>query len=130
RLHKLLRLPFRSPGHALLTLLVLALVGVGAYVAGWNQWARYHFRAADRAADRGDFARARAHLALCLEVWPGDAETYYQAARAARRGGDFPDAERQLARCEELSWPAEAVELERALARAQRGDLIRVEGYL
>src|SRR5436853_452701 len=62
------------PRVALPALLVLALLGAAGYLVGRSLWARQHFQAAQGALDRRDFARARAHLALCLEVWPGDAE--------------------------------------------------------
>jgi Tfp pilus assembly protein PilF len=120
----------RRPLLALPALALLVLTGVGVYVAGWNLWAGYHFQAAQRALERPDFARARAHLALCLEFWPRSAETHFLAAQAARRAGAFQDAEQHLSRCQKLGWPREAVELEQALARAQRGDLDSVEGYL
>jgi tetratricopeptide (TPR) repeat protein len=109
---------------------LLAVLGVGAAVGGRHLWAWHHYRAAQEALEQPRLAQARAHLALCLEVWPASAPTHLLAARTARRAGAFTDADQLLRRCEVLHADREAVELERALASAQRGDLGAVEASL
>jgi tetratricopeptide (TPR) repeat protein len=125
---------FRSlreyPVPSLLTLLCLGLIGFGGAVAGRHLWAESHYRAAQQALDQWDFPQAQAHLARCLEVWPSSAETHLLAARTARRATVYDEAERHLKEYQRLSGVAEVLDLERALLRAQRGDLARVEGVL
>src|SRR5262249_37216631 len=67
------------------------------------------------------------HFAQCLKVWPGSAETHFLAAQAARRGGALGAAQRELAEAARLDWVPEALELERALLRAQAGELAAAE---
>jgi tetratricopeptide (TPR) repeat protein len=100
----------------------LALLGLGSYFLVLNLWAEYHFRAAQRALQRRDFAQARAHLGPCLKVWPRGARTHFLAARAAWRTGLYDEADEYLAVCQRQQGTADALQLERALMRAQRGD--------
>jgi tetratricopeptide (TPR) repeat protein len=51
-------------------------------------------------------------------------------AQAARRAGDLDDATRSLRRAEEIGWVKEAIDLERALAAVQQGDLEQVQPML
>jgi tetratricopeptide (TPR) repeat protein len=109
---------------------LLAALGYGGYVGGWHIWAHSHYRAARRAAAARDFAQARAHFSLCLDVWPDSVATRLQAARAAWCAGAYDEAEHHLDRCERLRGPTEAILLERALLRAQHGEPAGVEAYL
>ncbi len=109
---------------------VLALLGVGVHQGGWNLWAAYHWRAARAAIDQRDLLRARAHLRLCLQVWPHSAATHFLAARTARRADDYEEAAQHLDECERLHGPPQDIEAERAMLRAQQGDLAWVERYL
>jgi tetratricopeptide (TPR) repeat protein len=120
----------RRPALVGLIGVLLALIGLVGYGVAWHLWAYHHFRAAQRAIERHDLSRARAHLTLCLEVWPDSAQTHFLAARTARRDGDEEDAEHHLDECRRLDWPQEAITLERALLLAQRGELATVESYL
>lgn len=107
---------------------VTLLVSTG--LVGVHFWAQMHYRAAQRALDRQDFAEARRHLAPCLKVWFLGAETHLEAARAARRDRAYDEAEGYLRACRRLGARQEAVDLESRLLRAQQGDLAAVEGYL
>jgi tetratricopeptide (TPR) repeat protein len=89
-----------------------------------------HRRQAEQALEKGELDQARAHLELCLEVWPDSGEIHYLAARTARRQGAYDDANRHLSACRRLGWPAEAIRLERALLEAEQGDPTLVESYL
>ena len=109
---------------------LLACVGLGAAAIRSYAWAEYHYQAAQRALDRGDFAGAREHLASCLEARPDSAETHFLAARAARRALDYREADRQLRACQRLGGVRGLIDLERQLTRAQRGDLAKVGGPL
>ena len=91
-------------------------------------YVRHQWQAAREAlvADRPDEARSR--LAICLAIWPQDAEVRVLAARAARLSGDLTAAEDHLNRCLKLRGGAtEAVQLEFLLLRVQTGDLDEVE---
>src|SRR5262249_49096526 len=54
----------------------------------------------------------------------------FLAARTARRAGAYDDAERHLRAYQQLDAVPEALELERALLRVQRGDTTSFESYL
>jgi tetratricopeptide (TPR) repeat protein len=96
-------------------------------VHGFGHW---HYRAAQRALERSDFPTARDHLAWCLKVWITSPDAHLLAARTARRAGVYDEAEQYLRACRALGAPAESVDLEHMLLRAQRGDLTNAEGYL
>jgi tetratricopeptide (TPR) repeat protein len=112
-----------------LALAALALLAI----AGWISLAfgvpRYHLREARRALTQFHPEQARVHLDSCLRTWPQSSEIHLLAARAARLADDTDGAEMHLQECERLDW-SPAVTLERALLRAQNGDLDQVEGYL
>jgi tetratricopeptide (TPR) repeat protein len=114
----------------LLVPVLLLLIGGVIWFIGVNVRAEYDYRAAERALEQRDFGTARALLDRCLGVRPRSAETHYLAARAARRAGDFDDAGRHLRTCEQLGGAPEALELERALVRVQRGDAEMYAGWL
>jgi Tfp pilus assembly protein PilF len=114
----------------LLVLVLLAVLGLGAWRIVPEVQATRHFRAGRSALERDDFDSARRHFAECLKVWPHSAETHFLAARAARRGGALGAAQRELGEAARLDWVPEALALERALLRAQAGELPAVEKYL
>src|SRR5919201_3289118 len=116
--------------HPVLVSVGLGLVGLGVYLASRDLRARQQLRAAEQALQQEDLSRALANLRLCLETWPDRADLHYLAARTARRAAAYDEAEEHLRHCLRLQGPSEAVELEGALLRAQRGDLARDEGYL
>ena len=130
RLREFLQSLKRSPLRLFVTACCLVLFGVGCYLGGRYLWAAYHFRQAERAIDRRDWPQARANLRLCLEVWPRSAATHFLAARTARRADDYEDAVQHLDECERLVGRPKDLELERALLRAQQGDIGPVERYL
>jgi tetratricopeptide (TPR) repeat protein len=107
----------------LLVVALLGLIALGAYLGGRQLWAWGHYRDAQRALERREFQQAEQHLACCVEVWSSSAETFFEAARAARRAEDYDEADRYLSQAQKLGWVPEAIQLERALARVQRGDV-------
>src|SRR5262249_9656462 len=127
RCRKLLFLLWPSSGWRLVLLVSLS---VGVVVGGRHLWAYCHYRTAQQALGQRKFAQARLHLRQCLKVWSNNAEVHWQAARAARRSGDYEEAALHLNRCEELFGKPERITLERALLRAQRGEVTAVERYL
>jgi tetratricopeptide (TPR) repeat protein len=127
----------RSPRRAIrvivLGLALVALLCAASYLIGRHAWAYYHFHQAEPAMARRDFDQARAHLTLCLEVWPDSGETHFLIARAARRGGEYGEAATHLSRARELKWVAEALDAEHAMLKAQRAEqdeLFVVQGLL
>jgi tetratricopeptide (TPR) repeat protein len=91
----------------------------------------HHLRAAQSDLEHFRAAPARAHLRVCLEVWPSSARTHLLAARAARMAGAFDEAEEHLRQAQRLGQlPPEDVAFEWALYRAARGDLDEVDQYL
>src|SRR5438309_10884330 len=99
----------RRPVRAAALLGMLALVGLGVYHLGWHLWARAHVAEARRALARRDFAPARAHLELCLQVWRDRPDLHLLAAQAARQAGDFEEALDHLNQCRELQGEQEDV---------------------
>jgi tetratricopeptide (TPR) repeat protein len=108
-------------------LVVLGLAGwfVAGQIQAWRYW-----RAGQTCLERDDAQSARRHLAHCVRAWPNSAEVRFLAARAARRCGELTEASQHLIRAAEYGWVKEAIDLERALARVQSGELLTVEAYL
>ncbi len=107
----------------LVVLLLLLVIGAGGAVGGVSLWTEYQFRAAQEEAERGQFARAEAHLRGCLALRPSNAAAHFLLARTARRAGDYRQCEESLeAYQRQLQGRNEAIALERALLRAEQGE--------
>jgi tetratricopeptide (TPR) repeat protein len=130
RLRQRLQQAGRRPRAVAFLLILMALVGLAAYLVGPHLARHYQYRAVQEALDRRDFAAARARLAQCLQSWPQNAALRLLAARAARREGDYAAAEKHLGLCRQLGEDGDAIDLESAMLIAQRDDPARVEGYL
>jgi Tfp pilus assembly protein PilF len=111
-------------------MLLAALLLLVGLAAGAHLWADWHFRQAQEASKRSDFAGAKQHLIQCLKVWSQSAAVHLQAARAARKAGAFDETEELLRRCRDLGGDDDAINLEHQLLRVQRGDLAEVEPQL
>jgi tetratricopeptide (TPR) repeat protein len=113
---------------------LLTLAGTALAAGGLEGWAWYHFREANRLAERQQYSRAHAEYARSLQVWRWSASTHLLAGRAARRAGLYAEADRHLAECQRLqggsSDPSVPLALERLLLQAQTGELREVEGVL
>jgi predicted Zn-dependent protease len=121
RIRSGIRLLLRRSPRWLLVLLALGAIGTGYFVVRCVQF-EYHFRASLREYDREAFEEAGERLARCLEIDPRSGRAHFLAARTARRSGQPDFAEEELTACEDLDWPADAVQLERTLLLAQRGE--------
>jgi tetratricopeptide (TPR) repeat protein len=111
--------------------IVVTLVVVFGAVLGTQIYAEYHLRVARHAARRFRLREAERHLGKCLTIWPNNYRANLLAGQTARRLGDFSTAERYLYRCLELSGRSEdEVMLERALLRAQRGEMDQMQPFL
>lgn len=84
-------------------------------------------RAALRAEDP---AAARVLLDQFLAGHPASAEGHFRAAQAARQCGDPVAAARHLDRAADLGWDAPAIDLQRALLRAEADESETDEPYL
>src|SRR5262245_47517765 len=113
----------RLSGRRVAAACVWAALAVGLLFALTLLWAEYHFAAAERALAKCQFAEARRHLSLCLQVERWSAAAHLLAAQAARRDGAFDEAAAFLVDAERHGAPLESVELERMMLRAQQGDL-------
>lgn len=109
---------------------LVLLAALAVWLAGPSVEVAYRSRRARDALARRDFDRAESHLARCLELWPEDAELHFLAARTARRSGALDRAEEHLQACERARWSPETTAVERAMLRAQQGDLSQVAGPL
>jgi tetratricopeptide (TPR) repeat protein len=106
----------------LLVVLLLAPIGLGAYVVAQQLSALGHFRAAQEALKRYRFDEAQEHLDVCLRVWPSGGETHFLAARTARFCHRYDEALTHLRKSEQYGYSPEALELELLLIQAQRGE--------
>jgi tetratricopeptide (TPR) repeat protein len=100
----------------------LAVLVPGLWFGGRQLWAWHHLRAAEQALKRYEFSEALDEFECCLQVWDTSIPLRLQAARAARRGGRLDRADKHLEVCEKTAVTPESA-LERALIRAQKGDL-------
>src|SRR5262249_23361938 len=113
------------------------LVGLAALLS-WPSYlgirfclARSHFRAAQAAVHRTDWAAAHEQLEASLRGWPVDPAAHLLAARVARRLERLVEAEEHLVACQRLlGEEAQAIKVERALLRVHQRDLAKVEDYL
>jgi Tfp pilus assembly protein PilF len=108
----------------------LALVGLGAGIAGWVIGPALELKAAERELRQQNPAAARARLERYLARWPSDQKALFLAAQAARRCDACAEAERFLSAFEKKSGPTEASRLEWALLGAQQGDFAGEEDKL
>src|SRR6516225_6519517 len=114
---------------ALIVLLLLP-AGAGAYWVGLHFWGSYHYRAAEQALERRDFAEAAGHLKKCLDASPDNLAWRLAAARTARRQGDYAVALDHLSIYQQKGGPAEALARERKLLEAQKDDLRLMDSLL
>jgi tetratricopeptide (TPR) repeat protein len=111
-------------------LALVAVIALGAWVAGVNLWAGYHLQAARSSLDKYHNAEAIDHLRACMTVWPHHPETLLLAARAARRQGEFAQAEsfQDQYRRARGSEDDDLI-LEDMLLLAQRGEVLRAARF-
>lgn len=113
----------RRPWRTALVVFALVLTAGAVAWGGPHVRAWRHYKAAEEASARRDFAAALVHLAACLQTWPDSIPTHLLAARTARRAGQLGLAQRHLEACRRLEPdPSEATRLEWDLLRAQAGD--------
>ncbi len=129
-IRKLLSGPKRYYVLAVLLLGPLVCIGLGMTVASRHMTGEYHLRQARQELQRRKFTEAYSHLTHCLELKNNSAEVQFLAARTARRAGEYDLAEHHLEECQQLGWLTESIDLERMLARAQRGDAVKFESHL
>jgi tetratricopeptide (TPR) repeat protein len=122
RLRNLLQAMRQRPLRVLVVVLLLAPIGLGAYIIGEHLSAQSHFRAAQEALQRYDFAKAQKHLDVCLGVWPSSGEIHFLAARTARFQHRYDEALEHLHKSEQYGYSPEAIELELLLLQGQRGE--------
>lgn len=108
---------------------LLALAGVGIWLAATRYLADHHLREAHKALQKDRIDDARTHLARSLDMRPRSASVQFLAARTARRAGAHEEAKQHLRRSKELGWDETAVMLEEVLIEAQ-SDPRRYAGYL
>jgi predicted Zn-dependent protease len=94
-------------------------------------WVQHQFPASKQALDAFRPDLAKRHVTVCLKYCPNHPATQLLAARAARQATDLEQAERRLDEYQKLGGdPAdEEFILERALLRAQQGDVDTVLKY-
>jgi tetratricopeptide (TPR) repeat protein len=121
----LIRHPVRSFAVALL----LALIGGGVGMAGFQLWANYHLRAARSAVEHYHDTEAMEHLAAYIRARPEDGEGLLLSARVARRLEAFEQAEQFLNTYRSLYGEDDNLILERVLLRAATGDVDEISRF-
>jgi tetratricopeptide (TPR) repeat protein len=114
------------PGRVLAVALLVALIAAGAALAGTHLWARYHFQAAQLAAQRTHNTEALEHLETYLRLRPRDPDALLLAARVARRLEAFDHAALFLQRYQAERGENDDLLLERVLLRAESGEMDQV----
>lgn len=109
---------------------LLATIGTAAYFVSRQVRAEYNLRIAGRELGIGHLSEAMARLDEVLHAWPESGEVHLLAARTARRMGAYDVADQHLKQYRRLGGVPEAIDLEHALALAQRGELRDVEANL
>jgi tetratricopeptide (TPR) repeat protein len=127
----------QHPGLALLVLALLVVLGAASTLIARQVRAELYLQSAEQHLELADHFHRQTHLDLardnltrCLEVWPQSGKIHFLLARVERRSGAGLEAARELQLAEKLGWVTEAIELERALQQAQKGDLHPVEKAL
>jgi len=110
--------------------LILVLLGLTGWFAREKWAARAHLERGKAALEADDPTTARSLLNDYLARWPGNAEANFRSAQAARRCGDLAEASIRLDEAARLGWDEAELEMERALIRAQSGDLHSAEPTL
>jgi tetratricopeptide (TPR) repeat protein len=85
-------------------------------------WPERDLIAAREALARHQYDAARTSLGRYLEARPNSASAHLLLAQLDRRSNRYADAFRHLDACQRLDGPADAIELERALASIQEGN--------
>jgi tetratricopeptide (TPR) repeat protein len=88
-------------------------------------WPETYLHAAKEALSRRDYSAARASLVRYLESRPRSAQAHLLLAQLDRRSNLYVDASKHLDTCQRLGGPADAIQLERALAAIQNGVITR-----
>jgi len=126
----------------LVFLLLLAFAGVKGFSFSRDRWVQSQYDAAKEALKHRHFAEAKAHLRICLEQWPDNAEIHLLAARIERRAavssplftplppGWDREAFLELSKCRQLDPQSEAVKVEFGLQTALRSCPPELENYL
>jgi tetratricopeptide (TPR) repeat protein len=108
-------------------LLLLGLLGAGAWLIALHLLAEHHLHRAKEALKRQRYPEALGHLEQALRFRPRSARLHLLAARTARRAGQVKQAWAHLARCRQLyGGETEEEQLEHLLIRVQLGELDKV----
>jgi tetratricopeptide (TPR) repeat protein len=107
----------------------LAIFALAGWLGGSLLCVAFHLHAAEKALARYDYPEALNKYESALRVWPYGTGLRLKAARAARRGDQLELAGEYLSACESAGT-ATQIALERAMLRAQKGDLAEVESDL
>jgi predicted Zn-dependent protease len=83
--------------------------------------AEYHFRSAEKARLRRDFAAARRHLLSNLSADWRSGRDHFLLARICRQTALFDEAEEHLQECQKSEGPTARLALERTLLQVQQG---------
>jgi tetratricopeptide (TPR) repeat protein len=122
--------PVRRPGRTAAIVLLLAIIGAGAWAITVQIGASADLRAARADVEHAHNRQAQVHLEAYRKVWPRDPDALLLAARTARRMGAFQGAEDFLDQYESVRGKDDDnLILERVLLQAQRGRVDRVRDY-
>ncbi len=128
-LRRLFAALWSSRRRRILSAVVLLGLAAGTACGARALWLEHHFRAAVAAHQRRDFGAALDQLAPYLAAYPDSGRAHFLAARAARRAGRLDEADTHLEACRRLDYPADDMDLERALLMVRRGQRVN-EDYL
>lgn len=110
----------------------LAVCGLGwaTYTLTGQVRANLAWKNVTEAIESRDYEKAEKNLPIVKQVWNESGEVFTVAARVARHLSKYDEASALLDRARDLGAEEHLVQVERALLRAQMGDLPQVERFL
>jgi tetratricopeptide (TPR) repeat protein len=120
----------KNPWRWLVYLAILVAFGIGSWITFQEVRARSEYNQALAFIEKREYSQAISHLEKCFSYWSSDGEVAYLLARTARRAKDLAKAEEYLTKATKLNWVEPAIQLEKALIQAQKGQLRLVEEML
>jgi predicted Zn-dependent protease len=118
---------FHQPRRLAVIILLLAIIGATAALAGTHGHAYWHYRSGCADLVRHHNAEALRHFQAALRTWPHDSDLLLFAARASWRPQEFEQATNYLKEYQQIAGAGDDFVRESFLIAAAQGDNERAE---